>query len=90
MLAIKKIVGEKAYKGEENNGMFWLFGSQKFVMIKKHIRNIGGKSGFFNLLPLSTKEISGVDEDVFLPYIDVLKNKQNTKITENEIFQRIF
>ena len=90
LLNIKKIVDEKAYKGEDSSGMFWLSGSQKFVMMKNISETLAGRVAIFNLLPLSTKEINGIDEDVFLPYIDVLKNKQNIKITENEIFQRIY
>lgn len=90
LLHIKKIVDEKTYKDGDASGMFWLSGSQKFVMMKNISESLAGRVAIFNLLPLSTKEIKGIDEDLFVPYLDVLKNKKSIKVTENEIFERIF
>lgn len=90
LLHIKKMVDEKTYRDGEASGMFWLSGSQKFVMMKNISESLAGRVAIFNLLPLSTKEIKGIDEDLFVPNLDVLKNKKSIKVTENEIFERIF
>ncbi len=90
LLHIKKMVDEKTYRDGDASGMFWLSGSQKFVMMKNISESLAGRVAIFNLLPLSTKEIKGIDEDLFVPNLDVLKNKKSIKVTENEIFERIF
>lgn len=53
LLTIKKIVDEK---GE--NGMFWLSGSQKFVMMKNNSESLAGRVAIFDMLPLSHNEIN--------------------------------
>ncbi len=90
LLEIKRIVDEKKYKEEDSNGMFWLSGSQKFVMMKNISESLAGRVAVLNLLPLSTNEINGRDTGVFHPYIDELKNKTVGKMTQVKIFERIF
>ena len=43
LLEIKRIVDEKALKGEGNNGMFWLTGSQKFKMMQNVSESLAGR-----------------------------------------------
>ena len=59
LLAIKDIVDNAQYNGENPNGMFWLTGSQKFVMMKNISETLAGRVAVFSLLPLSQREIDG-------------------------------
>ena len=68
LLEIKKIVDEKGEKG-----MFWLSGSQKFVMMKNVSESLAGRVAVFDLLPLSNNEIMGDIKEPFLPDISLLK-----------------
>ncbi len=90
LLEIKKIVDEKTYNDEDSSGMFWLSGSQKFVMMKNISETLAGRVAILSLMPLSTKEINGQDEDVFHPYIETLKKLDPQKVTQSKIFERIF
>lgn len=90
LLEIKRIVDEKIYNGEDCNGLFWLSGSQKFVMMKNISETLAGRVAVLNLLPLSNSEIIGNDNKEFHPYIDELRNKKFDKITQSEIFEKIF
>ncbi len=62
MLEIKRIVDERIYKEEDSNGMFWLSGFQKFVMMKNISKSLAGRVAVLNLLSLSTKNI---DRDIY-------------------------
>ncbi len=90
LLEIKRIVDEKAYKGEDSSGMFWLSGSQKFVMMKNISETLAGRVAILNLLPLSLDEINEIDNGFFNPSIDELKKKNIYNLTQDEIFQNIF
>ncbi len=90
LLEIKKIVDEKSYKGEDPSGMFWLSGSQKFVMMKNISETLAGRVAILNLLPLSFDEINNIDNGVFDPSIEELKKKKSIKITQEEVFNNIF
>ncbi len=85
LLEIKKIVDEK-----KENGLFWLSGSQKFVMMKNVSESLAGRVAIFNMLPLSHNEICSNIKEPFLPEIDLLKKKENTKRTLDEVFADIF
>lgn len=90
LLEIKKIVDEKTYQGEDVNGMFWLSGSQKFVMMKNISETLAGRVAILNLLPISLDEIEGIDNGYFDPSIDELKKKKIYKLLQEEIFKKIF
>ena len=85
LLEIKRIVDER---GE--NGMFWLSGSQKFVMMKNVSESLAGRVAIFDMLPLSAGEINKDLKGPFFPEVDLLKKKQNTKKTLKEVFEDIF
>ncbi len=85
LMEIKKIVDER---GE--NGMFWLSGSQKFVMMKNVSESLAGRVAVFDMLPLSTGEINGDIKCPFVPEIESLKEKKNRKRTLREVFEDIF
>ncbi len=90
LLEIKRIVDEKTYAGEDPNGLFWLSGSQKFMMMKGVYESLAGRVAVLNLLPLSTREVLGLQDDMFHPYIAELQSKKGYRLKQEEVFQRIF
>ncbi len=90
LLAIKDIVDNAAYNGENSAGMFWLTGSQKFVMMKNITESLAGRVAIFNMLPLSQREISGQESTPFIPDIDELRNKSYEHRTLHDIYDAIF
>lgn len=90
LLEIKKIVDDEIYKGHNANGMFWLSGSQKFVMMKNISETLAGRVAILNMLPLSQSEISGKNGKIFKPYINELKKDVVVPQTMEEIFKLIF
>ena len=85
LLEIKKIVDDKGEKG-----MFWLSGSQKFVMMKNISESLAGRVAVFDLLPLSNNEITGNIKEPFVPDISLLKERSNAQRNTLEIFEAIF
>ena len=90
LIAMKDIVDNAQYNGEDPNGMFWLTGSQKFVMMKNISETLAGRVAIFSMLPLSQREIDGEESGPFVPEISVLKTKDYEKRTLNSTFERIF
>ena len=88
---IKEIVDRLALEGKDNNGLFWLTGSQKFKMMKNISESLAGRVSIYELSSLSFNEIYEVDDKgVFTPNIDVLKERQPIPLNVNEIFRNIF
>ena len=91
LLAIKEIVDNAAYNGEDANGMFWLTGSQKFVMMKNVSESLAGRVAVFTMMPMSQREIDKNDGfEPFFPAVDSLKNNPYQRKTQAEIFKNIF
>ncbi len=92
LLEIKKIADEKALNGEENNGLFWLTGSQKFKMMQNVSESLAGRIAVFDLAGLSTSEIENRPRDLFKPNLDDIKNRIKTSKNKNihNIFDIIF
>ncbi len=91
LLEIKKMVDERALRGEDNSGMFWLTGSQKFHMMKGVSESLAGRVAIFDMSGLSASELDGRPARPFSPEIDALKERvQDAKIkTTHEIFEEI-
>ena len=89
-LEIKKITDAKELNGEDNSGMFWLTGSQKFEMMKGVSDSLAGRVCVLEMSSLSVAEIEGREENVFSAQIDDLKNKKNIKKDINTIFEEIY
>lgn len=53
LTAIKDIVDNAQYNGEDPNGMFWLAGSQKYVMMENISETLAGRVAIITMLPLS-------------------------------------
>ena len=92
LLEIKRIVDEKALSGENNSGMFWLTGSQKFKMMQNISESLAGRVAVFDMASLSNAEIEGREVHCFSPELDVLKEIAKTarKKDIHEIYQDIF
>lgn len=92
LLEMKRIVDEKALKGEDNSGMFWLTGSQKFQMMQNISESLAGRVAVFDMASLSNAEIEGRDVQCFSPEIEELKEvaKTVTKKDIHQIYRDIF
>lgn len=104
---IKIIVDEKRLEALKNNTkietLFWLTGSQQFNLMKDVTESLAGRVGVLNLYSLSYNEITNVDNGLFIPKIELLKNK-NVQVNRknmlddnsiesnesNDVFFRIF
>lgn len=87
---IKKIVDELGYEGKNNNGLFWLTGSQNFLMMKDISESLAGRATIFQMSSLSQREIDGLPNKLFNPDLAVIKEQKFIHKSINEIYQRIF
>lgn len=92
LLEMKRIVDKKALEGEDNNGMYWLTGSQKFKMMKDVSESLAGRIAAFDMSGLSAAEIEGREAGVFYPVVEELRRRvQNYQPkTIHEIYEQIF
>lgn len=92
LLEMKRIVDKKALEGEDNNGMYWLTGSQKFKMMKDVSESLAGRIAVFDMSGLSAAEIEGREAGVFYPVVEELRRRvQNYQPkTIHEIYEQIF
>lgn len=89
-LEIKKIVDARDLNGEDNSGMFWLTGSQKFEMMKGISESLAGRVCVLEMSSMTIAEIENREETVFSAKIDDLKNKDINKKDVHIIFEEIF
>lgn len=92
LLEIKRIVDEKALNGEDNSGMFWLTGSQKFQMMKNVSESLAGRIAVFDMSSLSKSEIENREFSCFSPEIDDLKKamERASKKDIHQLYEDIF
>ncbi len=92
LLEMKRIVDEKALNGENNSGMFWLTGSQKFQMMQNVSESLAGRVAVFDMASLSNAEIEGRKARCFSPEIEKLKeiSQDVTKKDIHQIYRDIF
>lgn len=92
LLEMKKIVDQKALAGEDNNGMFWLTGSQKFRMMQDVSESLAGRIAIFDMAGLSAAEIEGRPAAIFHPDLEsiheLLKHSKRKNI--HKIYDAIF
>lgn len=87
---IKDIVDKLGYEGKENNGLFWLTGSQKFEMMKNVSESLAGRVAVFELSGLSYDELNGFDRGTFNPDIEHLKQIKFKQENIDTIYENIF
>lgn len=92
LLEMKRIVDKKVLDGEDNNGMYWLTGSQKFKMMKDVSDSLAGRIAVFDMSSLSAAEIAGRQGKVFHPALENLKERMKTNIPKDihQIYRDIF
>lgn len=87
---IKDIVDKLSYEGEDNNGLFWLTGSQKFKMMKNITESLAGRVAVFELSSFSQAELNNRTQDLFVPDVENLKNKEYSSLTVQKLYEKIF
>ncbi len=92
LLEMKKIVDQKALEGKDNNGMFWLTGSQKFKMMQGVSESLAGRVAIFNMSSLSSAEIEGRPDSLFNPDLSAIKERFKNSKNKNihQIYEDIF
>ncbi len=80
---IKMIVDEK-----NERGMYWLTGSQQFVLMKNVTESLAGRVGIVNLNSLTYREINQNIKDKVL--FNPTNLKKTPEINVNELFELIF
>ena len=87
---IKDIVDKLSYEGKNPNGLFWLKGSQKFLMMKDISESLAGRVAIFELSSLSKQEIEKRNYGTFNPDVDFLKKVPYKYRNTSEIYELIF
>ncbi len=92
LLEIKHIVDSRELNGDDNAGLFWLTGSQKFSMMKNASESLAGRVGIFDMSSLSSAEIAGREAWVFDPEIEEIKRRVDgvEAPSLSQVFGRIF
>ena len=92
LLEMKKIVDQKALDGEDNHGMFWLTGSQKFKMMKDVSESLAGRIAIFDMGSLSTAEIEERPAALFHPDLSSIRERLKYSRSKNihEVYEDIF
>lgn len=92
LLEIKRIVDQKALDGEDNNGMFWLTGSQKFKMMQDVSESLAGRIAIFDMAGLSAAELEERPAALFHPSLDVIRERLTHSKQKNihRIYEDIF
>lgn len=92
LLEMKKLVDQRALDGEDNSGMFWLTGSQKFRMMQNVSESLAGRVAVFDMASLSAAELEGRPAVQFHPALDSLRERLKTGKRKNvhEVYECIF
>ncbi len=92
LLEMKKIIDQKALDGEDNSGMFWLTGSQKFKMMQDVSESLAGRVAVFDMASLSAAEIEGRPARQFYPDLQSLRERltHSRKKSIHDIYDDIF
>ena len=92
LLEMKKIIDQKALNGEDNSGMFWLTGSQKFKMMQDVSESLAGRVAVFDMASLSAAEIEGRPAQQFHPDLQSIRERltYSKKKSIHDIYEDIF
>lgn len=72
------------------NGLFYLTGSQAFETMENVTESLAGRIAVLDLNGLTNREIENMENEVFIPDIEILKNKKKTKTKSTiEVFEKI-
>lgn len=92
LLEMKRIVDEKALEGTDNNGMFWLTGSQKFQMMQGVSESLAGRAAIFDMASLSKSELEERPALLFHPDLDSIRERLKYAKPKNihQVYEDIF
>lgn len=97
LLSYIKIAIDEARKNEmfgdgtKVGTLYYLTGSQVFETMENITESLAGRVGIIDLYPLTTREIQQKKEDIFIPDIEILKQKEPLKYEYlDKVFDRIF
>ncbi len=77
--------------GKEVGTPYYPTGSQIFETMENITESLAVRIGIIDLYPLSTREINNDKEEIFIPNIQILKNKKPVKYEFlDNVFERIF
>ena len=92
---IKIIVDKKRLENLKNNnvkcnGLFYLTGSQAFETMENVTESLAGRIAVLDMNGLTNREIENVEDDIFIPDFETLKNKKKTEtISTIKVFDKI-
>ena len=79
------------FENASNDTIYYLIGSQVFETMEDVSESLAGRVGILDLYGLSTREIDGRLEDLFIPDINLIKKRERVnKLSEKQLFKRIF
>ncbi len=92
LMEMKRLVDKKSLDGNDNSGMFWLTGSQKFLMMKNVSESLAGRIAVFEMSGFSSAELEKRNQDRIDFSIESLKQRFSiAKIKSlNQIYKNIF
>ena len=92
LLEMKRVVDAAALNGDDNGGMFWLTGSQKFTMMKGAADSLAGRVAVFELSGLSCAEMENRPGLPFSPELDELRDRLRLSTPKHtrQIYEAIF
>ena len=77
--------------GEKLETLYYLTGSQIFKTMEDVSESLAGRVGIIDLYALSTRELYGMKEDVFVPDIKILKGRVPVrKMSMSSLYKRIW
>lgn len=78
------------YSKNEENGLYYLTGSQNFLTMKNVQESLAGRVCIENLYGLSTREINSDESNLFIPNINSINKRKPTKRYDiNSLYGRI-
>lgn len=92
LLEIKRRVDEVSLNGKNNNGMYWLTGSQKVLMMKNVSESLAGRVAVFEMAGLSNAELEGRAQNKIDFSLDSLKARFKTSRPKKvaDVYENIF
>jgi len=76
--------------GKDVGTLYYLTGSQIFQTMKNVSESLAGRIGILDLYGFSTRELENIEEPLFIPNINLLKNKESVQTKSvSEIFEKI-
>lgn len=89
-LYVDKVKRDALYNNVKSNGLYYLTGSQNFLTMSDVSESLAGRVCIEKLYGLSTREINGDNDSLFVPDIELLRKRKTTKrYSISELYERI-